>query len=93
MNSSLQLRALDEEFKRGYHRLSLEDLMMTPIQRVTRYPMLLTHYQKYVQNEEVTDALKVTNALASRVNSVKETQEKRSILFDIFQKVRDCPVL
>ncbi|KAK9761110.1 hypothetical protein K7432_014224 [Basidiobolus ranarum] len=77
-------------------RQTLKELLIIPIQRVTRYTLLLKDLKKQTKPEhpdysDVVEALDFMTALAVRVNAVKQREEERTQLFTVFNAVRNCP--
>ncbi|KAK9767199.1 hypothetical protein K7432_003164 [Basidiobolus ranarum] len=82
--------------KNDTKRQTLKEFLIIPIQRVTRYTLLLKDLQKQTREDhpdypEVTQALKFMKDLAVQVNEVKQKEEERTQLFAIFNSIRNCP--
>ncbi|ORX93191.1 hypothetical protein K493DRAFT_338402 [Basidiobolus meristosporus CBS 931.73] len=82
--------------KKDTKRQTLKELLIVPIQRVTRYTLLLKDLKKQTKPShpdypEVEKALESMTALAVKVNAVKQREEERTQLFTVFNAVRNCP--
>ncbi|KAK9675227.1 hypothetical protein K7432_016571, partial [Basidiobolus ranarum] len=82
--------------RKATKRQTLKEFLIIPIQRVTRYSLLLKDLKKQTKPDhpdyrEVERALEFMTALAVRVNEVKQREEERTQLFTVFNAVRDCP--
>ncbi|XP_061578115.1 pleckstrin homology domain-containing family G member 7 isoform X1 [Cololabis saira] len=66
-------------------RLQLRDLLVAPLQRLTRYPLLLRNIAKRCQNEEETRGLQV---IAEQVDTSICVLEGRVKWLDNYQKVK-----
>jgi len=83
---------LDEEGRKRCHNLSVSDLIVTPIQRVPRYPMLI---KEIIKNSEpdhpdlrlLTSALEKYTLLNRSINEGIKEQEKRDKVREIGEKV------
>ncbi|ORX82856.1 Dbl homology domain-containing protein [Basidiobolus meristosporus CBS 931.73] len=78
-------------------RQTLKELLIIPIQRVTRYTLLLKDLRKQTKPDHpdfrnVEKALEFMTSLAVRVNEVKQREEERTQLFTMYNAVRNCPV-
>ncbi|KAJ2000637.1 hypothetical protein H4R26_004521 [Coemansia thaxteri] len=80
------------------NRQSLKDLLMLPIQRITRYTLLLKNILKHTpavhsDHIELCRAVKNVTHFASIVNECRRKQEEMYRLIDIFRTIENCPVL
>jgi len=78
-------------------RQNLGDLFILPIQRVTRYTLLLQDLIKNTEPEtpeypSLETAMHTMKDLALKVNEVKRKEETFTKLFEIQKEVQDCPV-
>jgi len=84
----------DEEGRARCNNLSISDLIVTPIQRVPRYPMLLKEIIKNTDNNHhdlhlLTTALEKYTALNKDINEGIKEQEKRNKVREIGEKLLD----
>jgi len=84
----------DEEGRRRCNNLSISDLIVTPIQRVPRYPMLLKEIIKNTDDNHpdldlLTLALEKYTSLNRDINEGIKEQEKRNKVREIGEKVLD----
>ena len=78
-------------------RLEVNDHLILPVQRVTRYVLLL---QDLLKNTETThpdygnivQALDMVRRLSAEVNEAKRKEESMTKLFQIQKEVENCPV-
>ncbi|KAJ1896357.1 hypothetical protein LPJ66_004041 [Kickxella alabastrina] len=80
------------------NRQSLKDLLMLPIQRITRYTLLLKNILKHTpavhsDHIELCRAVKNVTHLASIVNECRRKQEEMHRLIEIFRTIERCPPL
>ncbi|KAJ2409875.1 hypothetical protein H4218_005418 [Coemansia sp. IMI 209128] len=79
-------------------RQSLKDLLMLPIQRITRYTLLLKNILKHTpavhsDHIDLCRAVKNVTHFASIVNECRRKQEEMYRLIEIFRTIELCPVL
>jgi len=84
----------DEEGRTRCNNLSISDLIVTPIQRVPRYPMLLKEIIKNTEDNHhdlhlLTAALQKYTALNKDINEGIKEQEKRNKVREIGEKLLD----
>ncbi|KAJ3348492.1 pre-mRNA-splicing factor rse1 [Allomyces javanicus] len=91
-------RAFNERCKssRDTHRQSVQDYLILPIQRATRYPLLLKDVRKHTPEDHpdypvLTMALDMMNEMAAQVNHVKQHEEEMTRMFTMFKQVEGCP--
>jgi len=82
----------DEEGRARCNNLSISDLIVTPIQRVPRYPMLLKEIIKNTDNNHqdlylLNEALEKYTSLNRDINEGIKEQEKRNKVREIGEKV------
>ncbi|KAJ1724299.1 hypothetical protein LPJ53_001451 [Coemansia erecta] len=80
------------------NRQSLKDLLMLPIQRITRYTLLLKNVLKHTpamhsDHIDLCRAVKNVTHFASIVNECRRKQEEMHRLIEIFRTVERCPPL
>ncbi|KAJ2474690.1 hypothetical protein IWW47_006653, partial [Coemansia sp. RSA 2052] len=80
------------------NRQSLKDLLMLPIQRITRYTLLLKNILKHTpavhsDHIELCRAVKNVTHFASIVNECRRKQEEMYRLIEIFRTIELCPAL
>lgn len=78
------------------NRQQLRDYMILPVQRTTRYQLLLKDFLKYTPNthgdyEQLKMALDSMQSLAAMVNDVKREEEETTAMFAAFEMTKDCP--
>ncbi|KAI9225103.1 hypothetical protein BC828DRAFT_435810 [Blastocladiella britannica] len=81
---------------RDTNRQQLQDFLILPIQRATRYPLLLKDVRKHTPTdhpdyEHLTSALGIMNEMAAQVNHVKQQEEEMTRMFTMFKQVEGCP--
>jgi len=92
LKSRQEFIELDEKGRTRCHNLSISDLIVTPIQRVPRYPMLI---KEIIKNSEpdhpdlslLTAALEKYTLLNRHINEGIKEQEKRDKVREIGEKV------
>ncbi|KNE71166.1 hypothetical protein AMAG_15829 [Allomyces macrogynus ATCC 38327] len=91
-------RAFNERCKssKDTHRQSVQDFLILPIQRATRYPLLLKDVRKHTPEDHpdypvLTMALEMMNEMAAQVNHVKQHEEEMTRMFTMFKQVEGCP--
>ena len=77
--------------------MGISDHLILPIQRVTRYVMLLTDLLKHTEPthsdyRNLQDALDVIRKLSADVNEAKRKEESMTKLFQIQKEVENCSV-
>lgn len=92
LKSRQEFIELDEEGRTRCHNLSISDLIVTPIQRVPRYPMLIKEIIKYSEPHHpdlglLTAALEKYTLLNRHINEGIKEQEKRDKVREIGEKV------
>ncbi|KAJ2553359.1 hypothetical protein EV175_002971, partial [Coemansia sp. RSA 1933] len=80
------------------NRQSLKDLLMLPIQRITRYTLLLKNVLKHTpamhgDHIDLCRAVKNATNFASIVNECRRKQEEVHRLIEIFRTIERCPPL
>ncbi|KAJ1799813.1 hypothetical protein LPJ59_001566 [Coemansia sp. RSA 2399] len=80
------------------NRQSLKDLLMLPIQRITRYTLLLKNVLKHTpamhgDHIDLCRAVKNATNFASIVNECRRKQEEVHRLIEIFRTIEQCPPL
>ncbi|KAJ2678258.1 hypothetical protein GGI25_002430 [Coemansia spiralis] len=80
------------------NRQSLKDLLMLPIQRITRYTLLLKNVLKHTpavhgDHIDLCRAVKNVTHFASIVNECRRKQEEMYRLIEIFRTIEQCPPL
>ncbi|KAJ2210695.1 hypothetical protein EV179_006053 [Coemansia sp. RSA 487] len=80
------------------NRQSLKDLLMLPIQRITRYTLLLKNVLKHTpamhgDHIDLCRAVKNATNFASIVNECRRKQEEMYRLIEIFRTIERCPPL
>ncbi|KAJ2662516.1 hypothetical protein GGH99_006907 [Coemansia sp. RSA 1285] len=80
------------------NRQSLKDLLMLPIQRITRYTLLLKNILKHTpamhgDHIDLCRAVKNATNFASIVNECRRKQEEMYRLIEIFRTIEQCPPL
>lgn len=81
-NEMLQRGLIKAESHKGCRRLQLKDLMLTILQRLTKYPMLFERMLKYTEDErdKIKCAVDSSKTILDYVNiAVKNTEEIRAI--------------
>ncbi|KAI8930256.1 Dbl homology domain-containing protein [Entophlyctis helioformis] len=81
---------------RETNRQSLKDLLILPVQRTTRYHLLLRDLLKctpaeHPDHEDLEQAWEAMNQLAAMVNEKKRREEEATGLFDAFESTKHCP--
>ncbi|XP_004347833.1 hypothetical protein CAOG_04008 [Capsaspora owczarzaki ATCC 30864] len=76
----------------------LKEIMLTPIQRIPRYKLLLDDLVKHTEKEHpdfdtLRKAVEAMKALAQYLNEAKREAEMRREMLDITERIRDCPML
>ncbi|KAJ3079301.1 Protein T2 [Quaeritorhiza haematococci] len=74
----------------------LKEFFILPVQRTTRYHLLLKELLKYTSEdhpdyEDLKKAWEAMNELADEVNEKKRREEESTGLFEAFEKTKDCP--
>ncbi|KAI8900518.1 Dbl homology domain-containing protein [Globomyces pollinis-pini] len=77
-------------------RQSLKDSLMFPVQRTTRYHLLLKDLLKSTKDDhpdhrDLSNAWDAMASLATSVNDKKREEEEATGLFDAFQQTKHCP--
>ena len=77
--------------------MGISDHLILPIQRVTRYVMLLTDLIKHTEPthpdlQNLQAALEVIRKLSADVNEAKRKEESMTKLFQIQKEVENCSV-
>ncbi|KAJ2841875.1 hypothetical protein J3B02_005751, partial [Coemansia erecta] len=80
------------------NRQSLKDLLMLPIQRITRYTLLLKNILKHTpamhsDHIDLCRAVKNVTHFASIVNECRRKQEEMYRLIEVFRTIERCPPL
>ncbi|KAJ1500383.1 hypothetical protein HMI55_003912 [Coelomomyces lativittatus] len=78
------------------HKQSIQDFLILPIQRVTRYPLFLKDTLKHTPQDHpdflgVVQACQQMKAMATQVNLVKQKEEEMNGMFIMFKRVQECP--
>ena len=78
------------------NRQSLKELLITPVQRTTRYHLFLKDLEKMTDDDhpdkqDLKIAWTAMTNLAKIVNDKKRSEEERTGLFDAFESTRNCP--
>lgn len=86
-----ELRKLKECNRQG-----LKELLITPIQRTTRYHLFLKELEEKTEEshpdkEHLKVAWTAMTNLAKVVNDKKRNEEERTGLFDAFEQTKNCP--
>eukprot|EP00842_Homolaphlyctis_polyrhiza_P001602 jgi/Hompol1/2442/HPOL_002915-RA len=81
---------------RETNRQSLKDLLILPVQRTTRYHILLKDLLKstpegHVDRADLEQAWEAMNTLAAMVNEKKRKEEEATGLFDAYEATKHCP--
>jgi len=89
-----EFTAFDDEGRARCNNLAISDLIVTPIQRVPRYPMLLKEIIKNTEDSHpdlhlLTAALEKYTSLNRDINEGIKEQEKRNKVREIGEKVLD----
>jgi hypothetical protein len=77
-------------------RQGISDFLILPIQRVTRYVLLLQDLKKHTPGDHpeyasIGKALEFMRTLAGTVNDVKRREEEMTRMFHVVRTVEDCP--
>jgi hypothetical protein len=80
-----------------FHRMGVSDHLILPVQRITRYVMLVTDLVKHTEPTHadyrpLQEALEVLRRLSADVNEAKRKEESMTKLFQIQKEVENCPV-
>ncbi|KNE57020.1 hypothetical protein AMAG_02780 [Allomyces macrogynus ATCC 38327] len=96
--SNLEFRAFNERCKHAKetHRQQIQDFLILPIQRATRYPLLIKDVRKHTpldhpDYEDLSVALDLMNEMAAQVNLVKQQEEEMTRIFSMFNQMEGCP--
>ncbi|KAL7753211.1 hypothetical protein RI367_000986 [Sorochytrium milnesiophthora] len=96
--SNVAFRQFNEKCRnsRETNRQELKDFLILPIQRVTRYSLLLKDLKKHTPPEhpdyaDLEQALMQMNEVAAQVNKVKQQEEEMTRMFTIYKLVEQCP--
>ncbi|KNE70762.1 hypothetical protein AMAG_14886 [Allomyces macrogynus ATCC 38327] len=96
--SNLEFRAFNERCKHAKetHRQQIQDFLILPIQRATRYPLLIKDVRKHTpldhpDYEDLSVALDMMNEMAAQVNLVKQQEEEMTRIFSMFNLMEGCP--
>jgi len=78
------------------NRSQLKDFMILPVQRTTRYHLLLKDLLKHTKPEHkdhaaLSTALLEMNSLAAEVNDKKRKEEESTGLFEAYEQTKNCP--
>lgn len=78
------------------NRQSLQDLLLSPIQRIGRYPMLVQQLLKttdtqHPDHQMLSDAHKAVKTLADHINKKKREEDEQNGLFDAYSQTKNCP--
>jgi hypothetical protein len=81
---------------RETQRQQLQDFLILPIQRATRYPLLLKDVRKHTPDDHpdfpgLSESLELMNQIAAQVNQVKQQEEEMTRMFTMFKLVEACP--
>ncbi|KAI3650465.1 hypothetical protein MP228_003946 [Amoeboaphelidium protococcarum] len=81
---------------KDFQKQGIVDFLILPIQRVTRYVLLLQDYKKHMPAdhpdfENVASALNLLRQLANTVNEVKRNEEEMTRMFLIVRLVENIP--
>lgn len=71
-------------------RLLFPDWLITPVQRITRYPMILGQMQKFLP-EQMTEALEVMKGTAKEVDYARHLRELQVITQKISARLKCTP--
>ncbi|KAJ3416778.1 hypothetical protein HDV05_000152 [Chytridiales sp. JEL 0842] len=79
-----------------FERRSLQDFMMLPIQRITRYWLLLERLRGYVERESVVyESLTVAEGymkeIANTLQTIQTKEEQQRKMFEIINLIENCP--
>ena len=79
-------------------RQNLADHFILPIQRVTRYTLLLQDLLRHTDSDhadypDLEQSCQLMKDLASKINEVKRKEETFTKLFEIQKEVENCPVI
>ncbi|OUM70624.1 hypothetical protein PIROE2DRAFT_1151 [Piromyces sp. E2] len=78
------------------NRKSLKEYLMFPVQRTTRYSLIIKDLIKFIDQshpdyEDLNLALKEMTLLATKVNEVKRREEETTSMFTAFEQTENCP--
>ncbi|KAJ3386481.1 Protein T2 [Lobulomyces angularis] len=78
------------------NRQNLKELLITPIQRTTRYHLFLKDLEKHTPDDhpdkrDLSEAWASMTSLAKLVNDKKRSEEERTGLFEAFEQTKNCP--
>ncbi|ORX54191.1 hypothetical protein BCR36DRAFT_322483 [Piromyces finnis] len=78
------------------NRKSLKEYLMFPVQRTTRYSLIIKDLIKFIDQthpdyEDLSLALKEMTLLATKVNEVKRREEETTSMFTAFEQTENCP--
>ncbi|ORX76088.1 hypothetical protein BCR32DRAFT_296476 [Anaeromyces robustus] len=78
------------------NRKSLKEYLMFPVQRTTRYSLIIKDLIKYIDKDhpdynDLNLALKEMTLLATKVNDVKRREEETTSMFTAFEQTENCP--
>lgn len=81
---------------KDFQRQGIADFLILPIQRVTRYVLLLQDFKKHTPTDhadypKIVEALVIMKQLANTVNEVKRNEEEMTRMFHIVRTVQDIP--
>ncbi|XP_065888931.1 protein ECT2-like isoform X2 [Dysidea avara] len=84
------------ESKAECQRQSLEELLITPIQRIPRIILLLQDLLKRTQShhpdhKSLMQAVEVVKSTLTNINEDKRKTEKQMLMFKVLNKIEDCP--
>ncbi|KAI9164402.1 hypothetical protein H9P43_008253 [Blastocladiella emersonii ATCC 22665] len=96
--SNPQFKQFNDRCKssRDTNRQQLQDFLILPIQRATRYPLLLKDVRKHTPADHpdadgLTQALSMMNEIAAQVNQVKQQEEEMTRMFTMLKQVEGTP--
>ncbi|KAG4092727.1 hypothetical protein H8356DRAFT_1049422 [Neocallimastix lanati (nom. inval.)] len=78
------------------NRKSLKEYLMFPVQRTTRYSLIIKDLLKYIDKNhpdynDLNLALQEMTLLATKVNDVKRREEETTSMFTAFEQTENCP--
>ncbi|KAI8812546.1 Dbl homology domain-containing protein [Cladochytrium replicatum] len=93
---SPQFNKFMSDVRKSAKNQGLKELIVTPVQRTTRYQLILSDLSKYTTEsnpdyEDLKQALSEMLDLATIINQQKKKEEDREMLFNTYQSIENCP--
>ncbi|KAJ3120935.1 Protein T2 [Nowakowskiella sp. JEL0407] len=92
-----EFEKFSEEVRKTLRTKELKDILVAPVQRTTRYQLLLTDLQKctpldHPDRHDLDLAFDAMKDLANQVNQRKKQEEEKTGLFEAFNSTSNCPI-